>query len=66
MKRRVTIIFRRSIEGELIVDVADEHGDIIETRNFGEYSFQEYEELTEVIRQETAGLEIMDVSLSVN
>jgi hypothetical protein len=51
MRDKITISFRRLSDGEVIADVVDEEGMLIESRSFGRCSAEEYAQLAEVINQ---------------
>ncbi len=66
MKEMVTISFRRLPDGEIVADIVDEKGLVIETRSFGKCSPEEYEQLAEVINREMPAPGTMAVRVTGN
>jgi hypothetical protein len=64
--KKVTINFNRLPDGEVVADVLDEKGVVLETRSFGKCSDEEYRRLVEVINQEMPALGAMEVKLTGN
>jgi hypothetical protein len=63
---KVMINFNRLPDGEVVADVLDEQGTVLETRSFGRCSCDDYRLLVDVINQELPALGAMAVRVNGN
>ncbi len=68
MKPKASFCLRRMPDGEVIGQIIDEQGSIIETRNFGRFSVDEFEKCTAVLNvaMPQLHLQFIDVTVSDN
>lgn len=53
-------------DGEVIGQVIDEHGSIIETRNFGKFSVEEFEKCSAVLNLAMPDLHLQPIDVTVS
>lgn len=61
MKDKATICFRRLGSGEVIGEIINHAGEIVETRNFGEMSEEEFGRVLKIIQRECPDLAVNDL-----
>jgi len=66
MKDKALVTFRRSASGEVIGEIVNEAGEIVETRNFGHMTDDEIERVLEVFQAEHPDTVIRPVRLIGN
>ena len=66
MKDKATVCFRRMQSGEVIGEIINDAGEIVETRNFGHMTDDEIERIPDVFQTENPDTVIRPVRLTGN
>lgn len=66
MKPKASFCLRRMPDGEVIGQVIDEHGSIVETRNFGKFSVEEFEKCSAVLNLAMPDLHLQPIDVTVS
>ncbi len=59
MKDKATVCFRRLPSGEVVGEIISEAGDILESRNFGVMSEEEYKRVLKLMQRENPDLDAL-------
>jgi hypothetical protein len=66
MKPKASFCLRRMPDGEVIGQIIDEQGCIVETRNFGKFSVEEFERCSAVLSLEMPDLHLQPIDVTVS
>ncbi len=68
MKPKAVFCLRRMPDGEVVGQIIDEQGSVVETRNFGKFSVEEFEKCSAVLNvaMPHLHLQFIDVTVSDN
>ena len=66
MKSKAAFCLRRMPDGEVIGQIIDEKGSIVETRNFGKFSVEEFEKCSAVLNLGMPGLHLQPIDVTVS
>ncbi|MDA8239963.1 MAG: hypothetical protein M0Z67_06285 [Nitrospiraceae bacterium] len=66
MKPKASFCLRRMPDGEVIGQVIDEHGFVVETRNFGKFSVEEFEKCSAVLNLAMPDLHLQPIDVTVS
>lgn len=51
MKDKATVVFRRLADGNVIGEIIDEEGIVVESKNFGVMSVEEFERVLDLVNE---------------
>ena len=66
MKRNAAFCLRRMPDGEVIGEIIDEQGTVVETKNFGKFSVEEFEKCSAVLKLAMPGLHLQPIDVTIS